>query len=692
MKKTITLVFAALLAAQMGHAQEKCGLRQATETYFQSTPGAQQAQTEALARSLSHFWENGAQNPNRGGAINIPVVFHVVYNTTAENISDALIMAQLNRLNLDFSTRYQSTQVSQFLNVAGNPNIQFCLADTDPQGNPTTGITRTSTNVTAFAIGHDMKSASTGGVNPWPFSSYCNIWVCDIGFNPQTGGTAGYAMLPGLGAGWQAIDGVVLAYQIVNGNETTLSHEMGHYLGLNHTWGDNESCANDDGFTDTPNCAGPNYFCPLTAVSCGSLDNVENFMDYADCPTMFTNQQIAYMNQILNTNYNPSTGTVGRASLQNSSGCSSLPSGQAPVAAFVASPNPAQVGQTVTFTNQSTNSPTSYSWVFGDGATSTATNPTHAYSAPGTYPVVLTATNSNGSSNAQVNVIVQQGGGGGTTTTCDTLLYIDGEFVVTLNPADQATFNAYLYDVDQLPINTALSDLGYTSGWDLVTDNNGNTFLAATSWFATPAQATNLIGLGPLTIPNGGGTINWKHMMPDNDFRDGYAVILNTTGNAVADYVNSVLLWGISDNDPSTNGNDTQFWPQSVAIPAQYSGMQVNIGFLHDATDMFLLYLDDIYIEGCTSIPVAVTEPANHSLFVYPNPSADRFTIMLAQNHGLENLSVVNAMGQTVWTIALNGQGPTNVEADLGQHASGVYTLVATGNGTRTARRLVLQH
>lgn len=689
MKKLVTLAFTALVAMNVGFAQEKCGIRQATDVYFDSNPGAQQAQMEARERSLAHFWENGAQNPNRGGAIQIPVVFHVVYNTTAENISDALIMAQLNRLNLDFSTSYQSTQVSQFLNVAGNPNIQFCLADTDPQGNPTTGINRTQTSVTSFAIGHDMKSTTTGGVNPWPFGSYCNIWICDIGFNPQTGGTAGYAMLPGLGAGWQAIDGIVLAYQVVSGNETTLSHEMGHYLGLNHTWGDNESCANDDGFTDTPNCDGPNFFCPLTTQSCNSLDNVENFMDYADCPTMFTNQQIAFMNQILNTNYNPSQGIVGRASLQNSSGCSSLPSGQAPVAAFTASPNPAQVGQTVSFTNQSTNSPTSYSWAFGDGGTSTDTNPTHSYAAPGTYPVMLTATNSFGSSNAQVNVIVQQGGGGG-TTTCDTLLFIDGELITVINPADEATFNAYLYDVDQLTINSALSDVGFTSGWDLVEDN-GNVFLAATSWFETTNQATNLIGLGPLTIPNGGGTIRWKHMMPDNDYRDGYAVILNTTGNTVTDYLNSVLLWGVNDNDPSTDGHDTQFWPQSVAIPAQYSGMQVNIGFLHDATDMFFLYLDDIYVEGCTSIAVAVTEPAPNSLFVYPNPATDRFTVMLADNHALENLTIVNAMGQTVWTTSLNGNSPIRLEADLSQHASGVYTLVATGQGTRTARRLVLQ-
>src|SRR5690606_444967 len=112
--------------------------------------------------------------------------------------------------------------------------------------------------------------------------------------------------LPSYGSQFEAIDGTVLAYQVVGGNETTLSHETGHCMGLHHPWGEQfESCNDDDGFTDTPNSDGPNYgsfqnnYCPLNAQSCGSLDNVENFMDYSNCPTMFTQQQVNYMNAIL---------------------------------------------------------------------------------------------------------------------------------------------------------------------------------------------------------------------------------------------------------------------------------------------------------------------------------------------------------------------------------------------------------
>jgi len=662
-------------------------MQQAMHQYFNGNEQAEAEFREARQRSLDSFISNGAQNPNRGGVITIPVVFHVVYNTTAENISDAAIFAQLDKLNTDFSTSYLNTQVAQFLNVAANPNIQFCLADTDPQGNPTTGITRTQTAVTSFALDHDMKSSSTGGKNPWPFNSYYNIWVCDIGFNVQTGGTAGFAMLPGWGAGWEAIDGTVLAYQVVGGSETTLSHESGHYLGLNHTWGDLESCSNDDGFTDTPNCDGPNFFCPLSAQSCGSLDMVENFMDYADCPTMFSAQQGAYMTQILNTNYNPFQGIAGRASLQNSNGCAGSASSP-PVAAFTASPNPAQVNQTVTFTDQSSNSPTSWSWDFGDGGSSTNQNPTHSYGAPGTYPVTLTATNADGSDDVTVNVIVQQQGGGG-GTTCDTLVFIDGQYIVSINPTDEPLFEASLYDVDQLTINANLAALGFTSGWDIVDDGNGNMMLGATSWFDSPAQATNLIGMGPLTIPNGGATLTWKHQMADNNYRDGYAVILNTTGNTVNDYVNNTLLWGIVDNDPLTDG-DTVLTPQSVQIPAQYNGQVVYIGYLHDATDMFLLFLDDIYLEGCTSTPVATSDATVDEVRVYPNPSDGQFTVNIGQSK-YNSASVMNAMGQTVWHKSTFGNSAT-LNVDLSGAASGAYILMLDGPNGRVHRKIVVRN
>lgn len=115
--------------------------------------------------------------------ITIPVVFHVLYNTAAQNIPDALLLAQLNQLNADFArlnTDAGNTPAA-FASLGANTNIQFCLATRDPSGNPTTGIVRRSTGVTSFSTNNAVKNNATGGSNAWPAGSYLNIWVCNLG-------------------------------------------------------------------------------------------------------------------------------------------------------------------------------------------------------------------------------------------------------------------------------------------------------------------------------------------------------------------------------------------------------------------------------------------------------------------------------------------------------------------------------
>jgi hypothetical protein len=106
-----------------------------------------------------------------------------MYNTTAQNISDAQIQSQITILNNDFR-RLNADKINTpttFTNVAADAEINFCLASVSPTGAATTGITRTSTTVTSFAADDKMKSSSTGGVTPWPTDKYLNIWVCNLG-------------------------------------------------------------------------------------------------------------------------------------------------------------------------------------------------------------------------------------------------------------------------------------------------------------------------------------------------------------------------------------------------------------------------------------------------------------------------------------------------------------------------------
>jgi hypothetical protein len=139
------------------------------------------------------------------GTITIPVVVHVIYNNGTENISDAQVISQINILNEDF--RRTNSDADGTWPQAADSEIEFCLASTDPQGNPTTGITRTSTSVSSFSANDNMKFNSSGGKDAWPSGDYLNFWVCDLG-----GGLLGYAQFPG---GNPATDGVVCDYQYV---------------------------------------------------------------------------------------------------------------------------------------------------------------------------------------------------------------------------------------------------------------------------------------------------------------------------------------------------------------------------------------------------------------------------------------------------------------------------------------------
>lgn len=313
-----TLLFAGLsvVALPSVQAQERCTSHTITQRWLE-----QHGQSTDLPHALAGTSKG---LPKGGGAPTVAVVVHVVWNTAAENVSDALIDDMLATLNADFqalNSDYNDVRAT-FLNDRGNPNIHFCLAQIDPNGAATTGITRTQTTQTWFDPDNetnDMKSAP-GGIAPWDTQSYLNIWICDIS-SGATGGlvTTGYAYLPVGGMVGSDIDGLVLDYDygIGNGSRTS-THEIGHYLGLDHPWGDG-GCGSDDGMADTPTTDEATFSCANTnLMNCSQLTQYENFMDYADCEVMFTNDQSAYMNSILNG---------ARSGLLNNNACGTVVTG-----------------------------------------------------------------------------------------------------------------------------------------------------------------------------------------------------------------------------------------------------------------------------------------------------------------------------------------------------------------------------
>jgi hypothetical protein len=362
------------------------------------------------------------------GVNTISVIFHVVHNPNnpAENVSNALIMQVYNDIVEDFQLLNADAANARggFGFVPADANINFCLATRTPTGVPLTevGVLRVSTTEDWYNSDggeeNKMKASATGGSQIWNRNQFLNVWICDIS-NGANSGTAGYAYRPTTTFLPSAsIDGIVLDYNLGMNNENVLTHEIGHYLGLDHTWGGSGSCTLDDGFTDTPNTAGPSFnypgSCSGNQSTCSGVQTqYENYMDYSNCTVMFTQNQSDYMLTIL--------GGI-RSSLLLSPGCD--PVNAPPVANFTAdigSPIIIPLGGTVNFYDQSTNTPTGWTWNFGGGAASqTVQNPSAVFNAVGTYTVTLTATNAYGSDSevktGYVQVVAAAAG-----TSCDTL-------------------------------------------------------------------------------------------------------------------------------------------------------------------------------------------------------------------------------------------------------------------------------
>jgi hypothetical protein len=279
--------------------------------------------------------------------VTIPVVIHVVYNvndSANQNIPDSVIYSQIAVLNEDYrklNANYSNIR-SIFDTISADIEIEFCLATKDPDGNYTTGITRTPTTQSSFDLffnSGDEKRTAKGGKDPWPTSKYLNIWSSKLTiFNSP--GLLGYAQFPG---GDSLTDGVSINYQhfgrtynpAVTPNDLgrTTTHEVGHWLGLRHTWGDGDNfgsgtCDSTDYVDDTPRQkARSQSDCDTTKNSCSNEslfwnninppDMVENYMDYSNdaCMCAFTNGQKERMWSFLNTS---------RLSLQSSDGCEFL--------------------------------------------------------------------------------------------------------------------------------------------------------------------------------------------------------------------------------------------------------------------------------------------------------------------------------------------------------------------------------
>lgn len=272
--------------------QRSCAAQEVLEEQLEADPRLRQRMADIEA-----YTQRAIKNPEAyklvGDTIVIPVVVHVLYHTSAQNISDAQVNSQIDVLNEDFKKKnadFSNLPEKSFQSVAssGLP-VRFELAQP---------IIHKYTKTISFSTNDAVKSSKRGGDDVIDPANNLNIWVCNLGR-----GLLGYAQFPG---GNPATDGVVILYTAFGSRAKheggtyiskydlgrTTTHEVGHWLNLRHIWGDDGGgCTGSDQVSDTPNQGAENYGAPTYPhISCSNGptgDMFMNYMDYTDDRAMF---------------------------------------------------------------------------------------------------------------------------------------------------------------------------------------------------------------------------------------------------------------------------------------------------------------------------------------------------------------------------------------------------------------------
>ena len=410
MKNYILLIVFLFLSSTITFSQNKtCGADIILNKNLNENPEKIIVRNQ-LEIHTKEFIKNYKNSAKMGQQYIIPVVVHVIHDYGTENISDEQIARAMETVNEDWNGENNDIAevIDDFSDLVADFGVEFRLATKDPEGNCTHGITRTASPLTE---GNDEAARS---LISWPDDQYVNVYVIKS-MSPGSSAAA-YANYPGAGDPYDLIvslhtyfgHGVGTAFGS-NYVRHTLSHEFGHFMNLAHPWGSTnepgvqENCGTDDGVEDTPNTIGTNQTCNVDQETCGSLDNVQNIMDYANCAHMFTEGQKERVHAALNSM------AGNRESLWQSENLiltgvddEHYNSAEtymtcAPIPDFNTTTNTGCQGTAIEFMSHAYNSDVIYySWDFGAGASpqySFDANPVVQYIEKGSHDVILKVCN-----------------------------------------------------------------------------------------------------------------------------------------------------------------------------------------------------------------------------------------------------------------------------------------------------------
>ncbi len=715
-KKTLLIVSVALFSfnsnAQTARNGEWCGADQHNEALLENNSALQEQHRLFEEYVQEYIRTHSNQNEKKGGTNDktpnfiIPVVFHIITFNGQGYVSKQDVEGAVQRLNQDFrrlntdASQTRNTTNAPFAPVAIDAKVEFRLAHKDPNGNCTEGIVRVESPLSVEA-GDAVKNVSR-----WDTKKYFNVWsVVSIAGGGGGGGIiAGYAQFPQ--SGINNTFGVVINYNFVNQNDRTLTHEVGHCFGLYHTF--QGGCSNNgtgggDGVTDTPPVSTSTFGCPTTQNSCNNiptgdfygtnvLDQIENYMSYNSCQNMFSAGQKVRMDATLN-NTSTSTGLrqLSVASNHTFTGIND-PYGPVvcvPIADFTYNNPMICVGSSVTYADNSYNgTPTSWSWTFNGGtpSTSSVANPTTVYNTPGTYSTTYQPATSAGS-------------GTKTKTNIITVSSLTADYSGTL--------------IDGFENATQ-----FANDWIVVDHTGGQKFQRTTAVAATGSAAIEIrnfltnsttrlkddlispsYNLSNVTNPQ----LKFKvahasKTSADNDrlfiwwsldCGETWSLKLPLSGNSLRTTTNKTTMWSPTASEWVEKTLDLSTITNETNVRFKFSFESGNPSSGNN------LYLDDINIDGITSVEDLYDNIGSFNVF--PNPTSKTANITFNLTKEVKNLSITvrDLLGKEA-TRVVSGQsfakGKYTLSIDQNQQlSSGVYFVVFNADNNVITQKLIVK-
>jgi len=687
---TSALLFAVLTAHSQHH--KPCGHNDQEDRILKKYPWLAD-EIRAAEKELEEFtlYFQELRDGQRDAILTVPVVFHVIHNNGPENISDEQILNAVEILNRDFRLLNEDVSVvhPEFIDLAADIEIEFRLAKRDPDGECHKGINRIVSPLT-YSGDSEMKELIY-----WPRNKYLNIWVCD-----DAAGAAGYSQYPSAVSSSSAAseDGIVVRSDYVGAIGTssvtrsrTLTHEVGHWINLRHTWGNSNepglstNCNGDDQVTDTPNTIGWTV-CNINGESCGSLDNVQNYMEYSYCSRMFTQGQrtrmrtalqatTAQRNQLITVANHDATGIFDEDLL-----CK---------AEFFSNTTATCVGFPIQFSDDSFFGIEAWTWNFGDGTTLSGSdpgvhkNPAHIYTESGTYTVTLTVSDG-------INEMTK----------------VKNNYIVVLPEDFHPVPFSDGFEVNALTADYTVTNAGIDDAWQTVTTASFSGAKSARLRNHTNTVEFNIDQFISKTYDLSSFQevyISWKWAYANKLTVTDDRLHLMLSTDCGQTWLLKKILRGFTTM-PTAPATNSSFVPNG---PDQWSEITVSVNTPSQLVPSFRfmfefegrggnnIYIDDINISGLDSTGQFVSSIVPKPDFlIYPNPAEGAFFIEPGDLIGKSgNWTLIDYAGKEVATLTQNNTnvaGPVRFET--GGFASGLYFVVWKGSdGVTIANKIVLE-